>query len=73
MKRAFILHPSAFIFPPSSFRLHPYQSVMNELGKRNGNVTERVVQSAAFRLNPAAWSLSLEYENSHVDTSRYAA
>jgi hypothetical protein len=46
---------------------------MNEFGKRNGNVTEMVVQSAALRFKPAAWSVSREYENSHVDTSRYGA
>lgn len=40
-----ILHPSAFI-------LHPSTNVMNELGKRNGNVTEMVVQRAAVPLRP---------------------
>jgi hypothetical protein len=40
------------ICPVSSFILHPSIFVMNELGKRYGNVTERVVQAAAVPSQP---------------------
>ncbi len=46
------LCPSSFIPHPWSFIVRPSIFVMNEFGKRNGNVTELVVQRAVVPHQP---------------------